>query len=111
MAEVERLREWRHDVVTPQLVALNHRFEYLSTMIERINFQVVEFDHKLDSIAKRDEIEDAVREATRDAVAKERQHWTERISMPWRILTYGLGVLVAGAAIGSFILNLLHNMQ
>ncbi len=108
LAEVERLREWRHDVVTPQLAALNHRFEYLSSLVERINIQVSEFDHKLDQIAKRDEIEAAVRDATREAVAKERQHWTERLTLPWRILTYGLGIAVAGAAIGSFILNLIH---
>ncbi len=105
--EIHRLREWRHDVVTPQLLALAHRHEILGGLVERLNVTVAEIGDALNNIAKRDEIQEAVSQATKAAVQAERQHWLDRIALPWRILLAVVGLLVAVSAVGSFVLRLL----
>ena len=105
--EIERIREWRHSVVTPQLAALSMRAEAFGSLLDGLTASVNEYHRRFDELAKRDEIEEAVSKATKEAVAEERSSWMARIKLPWRIVLGVLGALVAVSAIGNFVLRLI----
>ena len=89
-AEIEKLRNWRHDVVMPELVSLRGRLTAAEGRLTKLEPEVAR-------MAKADEIADAV---------------TEHMQKARRgLLTMGEklgGVLVGVAAVASVIVQLLH---
>jgi hypothetical protein len=63
--EVVRLRDWRHDEATPLMLANREQGKYIAAQLQSIDERLDKFEHRLDEMARADDIADAIQEHSR----------------------------------------------
>lgn len=106
--DVQRLRDWRHEV-EPDIRSLLEREKIQRATVERITDALEELTKTVTTMAHQEEIANAVAdeverrakvtaEELKREVQKERQHWLGLLNLPQKVLVY-VGVTVGTVAV------------
>jgi hypothetical protein len=102
--ELVRLRNWRHDVATPALVAAREQLKQQSADLAMVNRRLDDVEQRLNRMARADEIAKAVTERLAANTEQSRKIRRGRLNA-WEQVAVGTAAVVGTASV---VLQLIH---
>jgi TATA-binding protein-associated factor Taf7 len=102
--EVVRLRDWRHNVATPALVAAREQLKQLSADLSMTRRRLDDVEQRLNRMARADEIAEAVTERLAENTEQSRKIRRGRLNA-WEQVAVGTAAVVGTASV---VLQLIH---
>jgi predicted nucleic acid-binding Zn ribbon protein len=102
--EVVRLRDWRHNVASPEIAAALAQAKQLSADLDVMDRRLDDVEHRLNRMARADEIAEAVTERLAENTEQSRKIRRGRLNA-WEQVVVGTAA-VAGSV--SVVLQIIH---